>query len=279
MDNFSDRAVTAPLLQEMKAAGARIAVLTAYDYPTARLEDDSGIDVILVGDSVGNVVLGYANTLPVTMDDMLHHVKAVSRGVRRAMLVADMPYLSYQISKEQAIANAGRFLKEAGAHAVKLEGGAAVADTVADLVACGIPVMAHVGMTPQSIHLFGGYRKQARTEEGVDQLVKDTLLLEEAGAFSVVLELVPPAAAKRVTEALRIPTIGIGAGPHCDGQVLVVHDMLGMDERFAPKHARRYLELHDLLRKAFQQYAEDVRGGEFPSGGEGVANAPCPQSR
>ena len=264
MLNFSDRAVTAPLLHEMKAAGARIAVLTAYDYPTARLEDDSGIDVILVGDSVGNVVLGYANTLPVTMEEMLHHVRAVSRGIRRAMLVADMPYLSYQISKEQAIANAGRFLKEGGAHAVKLEGGAAVADTIADMVAYGIPVMGHLGMTPQSVHLFGGYRKQARTEEAVEQLVKDALLLEDAGAFSVVLELVPPAAAKRVTEALRIPTIGIGAGPHCDGQVLVVNDMLGMDERFAPKHARRYLELHDLLRTAFRQYAEDVRGGEFP---------------
>ena len=180
------------------------------------------------------------------------------------MLVADMPYLSYQISKEQAIANAGRFLKEGGAHAVKLEGGAAVADTIADMVAYGIPVMGHLGMTPQSVHLFGGYRKQARTEEAVEQLVKDALLLEDAGAFSVVLELVPPAAAKRVTEALRIPTIGIGAGPHCDGQVLVVNDMLGMDERFAPKHARRYLELHDLLRTAFRQYAEDVRGGEFP---------------
>lgn len=267
MNKFDTLDVTPQLLLDMKAAGRKIAVLTAYDYPTARLEDDSGIDIVLVGDSVGNVVLGYENTLPVTMEEMLHHVRAVSRGVKRAMVVADMPYLSYQASRQQAIENAGRFLKVGGAHAVKLEGGSAVSETVASLVDVGIPVMGHLGMTPQSVHLFGGYRQQARTSDARKRLVEDGRLLEEAGAFSVVLELVPQAAAAEVTAALRIPTIGIGAGSACDGQVLVVNDMLGMDERFAPKHARRYLELHDLLKKAFREYAADVRQGTFPASG------------
>jgi len=261
---MTDKMITAPGLLEMKQAGQKIVVLTAYDYPTARLADASGIDVVLVGDSLGNVVLGYPNTLPVTMEDMLHHVKAVSRATSHAMVVADMPYLSYQISRPQALENAGRFLKEGGAHAVKLEGGAAVAETVADMVAIGIPVMGHLGMTPQSVHLFGGYRKQARTESGQDKLVEDALALQEAGAFSMVLELVPPEAARKVTEAVKIPTIGIGAGPACDGQVLVMHDMLGMDERFKPKHAKRYVELHSILRDAFSAYADDVRSGRFP---------------
>lgn len=266
---MAGKQVTAPGLLQMKKLGEKIVVLTAYDYPTARLEDDSGIDVVLVGDSLGNAVLGYANTLPVTMDDMLHHVKAVSRGVGRAMIVADMPYLSYQVSRRQAVENAGRFLKEAGAHAVKLEGGAAVVETVAELVAIGIPVMGHLGMTPQSVHLFGGYAKQARTQEAQDLLVEDALALEEAGAFAIVLELIPDDAAHRVTEALRIPTIGIGAGPYCDGQVLVVNDMLGMDDRFTPRHAKQYAKLHEVLRKAFREYADDVRGGKFPKGGNG----------
>lgn len=260
--------MTAPRLIQMKQCGEKIVVLTAYDYPFARLADDSGIDVILVGDSLGNVVLGYDTTLPVTMEDMLHHVKAVSRGVNRAMVVADMPFMSYQPSVEVALQNAGRFLQEAGAHAVKLEGGARVADTVRQLVASGIPVMGHIGMTPQSVNVFGGFVRQAQTVDDQKVLVEEALALQEAGVFSVVLELIPEEAARRVTEALKVPTIGIGAGAACDGQVLVVHDMLGMDERFRPKHAKRYLELHDLLRQAFRQYAEDVRTGTFPEEAE-----------
>ncbi len=260
-----DKRVSAPGLLEMKRAGIKIVVLTGYDYPTARLLDDSGIDVILVGDSLGNVVLGYENTLPVTMDEMLHHVKAVSRGVKRAMVVADMPYLSYQSSRKQAIENAGRFLKEGGADAVKLEGGAAVAETVADLVAIGIPVMGHIGMTPQSVHLFGGYVRQGKSAEAIEILMTDARILQDAGAFSVVLELMSVDAARRVTEAVEIPTIGIGAGPYCDGQVLVVNDMLGMDERARLKHVKQYAKLHKTMSDAFKAYASDVREGRFPA--------------
>ncbi len=266
---MAEKKVTAPGLIRMKRDGQKIVVLTAYDCPTARLMDQAGIDVLLVGDSVGNAMLGYENTLPVTMDEMLHHVRAVARGASPAMVVADMPFLSYQTSRKDAVANAGRFLKEGGAHAVKLEGGARVAETVASLVDMGIPVMGHLGMTPQSINTLGGYVRQGRSEDAAEALLDDARVLAEAGVFSIVLELVMPEAAERVTKAVSVPTIGIGAGPHCDGQVLVVNDMLGMDGDFRPKHARRYMELHSLLTDAFTRYAADVRSGEFPGSHEG----------
>ncbi len=261
---MSDKRLSAPALAQMKRAGQKIVCLTAYDYPTARLVDAAGVDMALVGDSLGNVVLGYSNTLPVTMEEMLHHAKAVSRGLSRAMLVVDMPFMSYQPGRQMALENAGRFIKEAGAQGVKLEGGAAVADRVADMVSAGIPVLGHLGMTPQSVHVFGGYVKQAKSPQSQEALVADAQLLQRAGAFGIVLELIPPAAAARVTEAVDIPTIGIGAGPDCDGQVLVVNDMLGMDERFSPKHSRQYAQLHEVMRSAFSEYAADVRGGRFP---------------
>ena len=257
--------VTVPSLGRMKKDGRRIVVLTAYDSPSARLMDECGIDVLLVGDSVGNAVLGYEDTIPVTMEEMLHHVKAVARATRRALVVADMPFMSYQSGRKQALENAGRFLKEGGARAVKLEGGARVAETVASLVAAGIPVMGHIGMTPQSVNVTGGYVRQGVSPDAAAELEEDARALEEAGAFAVVLELVDPPVAARITQLLEIPTIGIGSGPHCDGQVLVMHDMLGMDASFRPRHAKRYLELHALLREAFTSYAEDVRGGRFPS--------------
>ncbi len=259
------RPVTVPSLVRMKREGRRIAVLTAYDYPFARLMDECGMDVLLVGDSVGNAVLGYPDTIPVTMDEMLHHVKAVSRAARRALVVADMPFMSYQTGRRAALENAGRFLKEGGAKAVKLEGGARAAETVASLVSAGIPVMGHIGMTPQSVNVTGGYHRQGTTDEAAAALEEDARALEEAGAFAVVLELVSPPVAERISGLLEIPTIGIGSGPACDGQVLVMHDMLGLDERFRPRHAKRYLELHSLLREAFTAYADDVRSGRFPA--------------
>ena len=261
----TEKPVTVPCLRRMKNEGRKIVVLTAYDYPFARLMDSCGIDVLLVGDSVGNAVLGYADTIPVTMEEMLHHVKAVSRAARRALVVADMPFMSYQAGRKQALENAGRFLKEGGAKAVKLEGGARAAETVAFLTSAGIPVMGHIGMTPRSVNVTGGYLRQGTSEEAAAALEEDARALEEAGAFAVVLELVSPPVAARVTGLLEIPTIGIGSGPDCDGQVLVMHDMLGMDEHFRPRHAKRYMELHALLREAFTAYAEDVRAGRFPS--------------
>ncbi len=261
---MSDKRLSAPALIQMKKTGQKIVCLTAYDYPTARLVDAAGVDLVLVGDSLGNVVLGYENTLPVTVDDMVHHAKAVARGVSRAMLVVDMPFMSYQTSIPSALENAGRFLKEAGAQGVKLEGGAEVAETVAKLVQAGIPVLGHLGMTPQSVHAFGGYVKQARSADAQEKLISDAQALQDAGAFAIVLELIPSEAAAQVTQAVEIPTIGIGAGSGCDGQVLVVNDMLGMDERFAPKHSRQYARLHEIMRSAFESYAEDVRFGRFP---------------
>jgi 3-methyl-2-oxobutanoate hydroxymethyltransferase len=259
-----DRKVTAPDLIALKERGEKITVLTAYDYPTARLLERAGIDVALVGDSLGNVVLGYENTLPVTMDEMLHHTRAVVRGAGRTLVVADMPYLSYQISPEQALENAGRFLKEGGAAAVKLEGGIEMAETVRRIVEIGIPVMGHVGYTPQSVHAFGSRVVRGKDEYSARRVMDGAHALQEAGAFAVVLEALPAALAKEVTESLVIPTIGIGAGPHCDGQVLVIHDMLGLSEGRSPKFVKHYAQLGDLAVDAIKQYAGEVRSGGYP---------------
>lgn len=255
--------VTAPVLREMKERGEKITVLTAYDYPTAKLIDDAGVDVVLVGDSLGMAVLGFENTLPVTMDMMVHHTSAVVRGVKHALVVADMPFMSYQASLEDAARNAGRLLQEAGAQAVKIEGGAAVVPTVKRLSGMGLPVMGHLGLTPQSIHQFGGYSIQGREDDVALQLRHDAKALQEAGAFAVVLELVSPELSRRITDDLLIPTIGIGAGPHCDGQVQVTNDLIGLSEEFVPKHAKQYMKIAAQMREAFSAYADDVRSGKF----------------
>jgi len=257
--------VTASELKAMKRRGERIVMLTAYDFPSARLVDAAGADVILVGDTLGMVVLGYDTTVPVTMEEMLHHVKAVVRGVRHALVVADMPFMSYQIGADDALRNAARFLKEAGAQAVKLEGGTTVADTVRRLVDAGIPVMGHIGLTPQSLHQFGGYKVQGKTPQAAIRLMNDAIALEQAGAFAVVLELVPSALARLITQRLRVPTIGIGAGADCDGQVQVFHDLLGLFEGFVPKHTRQYAQVGETIRTALAAYASDVRDGRFPT--------------
>ncbi len=251
-------------LREMKAGGQKIAVLTAYDAITARLFDSAGIDVLLVGDSLGMVVLGYDTTLPVTMEDMLHHTRAVARGTSRALVVADMPFLSYQVSVEEAVRNAGRFIQEAGAQAVKVEGGRPVLDVVKRLVDIGIPVMGHLGLTPQSVHQLGGFRMQARSEEAARLLVDEARALEEAGAFSIVLESIPDEVAAETTAALRIPTIGIGAGPFCDGQVLVSSDVLGLYDGQVPSFVKQYANLRETITSAATEYAREVREGVFP---------------
>jgi 3-methyl-2-oxobutanoate hydroxymethyltransferase len=249
----------------MKERGEKIAMLTAYDYPMARTVDEAGIDVILVGDTVGMVVLGHPTTLPVTMDDMVHHCKAAARGVARALLVGDLPFMSYQVSREDALRNAGRLVKDGGAEAVKLEGGREVLGSVEALVAAGIPVMGHLGLTPQSYHQMGGYRVQARSAEEADRLLKDAAALERAGVFAIVLEGIPAGVARRVTEALGVPTIGIGAGPFCDGQVLVTHDMLGLQEELSPKFVKRYAQGRQLFVEAMRRYRDEVRAGTFPA--------------
>ncbi len=253
--------VTIHDLRAWKAEGTRFPMLTAYDFPTARILDEAGIPVLLVGDSLANNVLGYETTLPVTMEEMLHHTRAVTRGARDAMVVADMPFLSYQVSLEEGIRNAGRFIKEAGAHAVKLEG--PQVELTTRLVELGIPVMAHVGLTPQSIHGMGGYRVQGRGEEAARRIVDQAHALEKAGAFSIVLEGVPADLARDVTAGVRIPTIGIGAGPHCDAQVLVLADLLGLSERL-PKLAKAYVDLRGIITEAARAFAQDVRSGAFP---------------
>lgn len=255
--------VTTTGLVAMKAAGEPIVMITAYDASAARLMEAAGVDVVLVGDSLGMTVLGYDSTLPVTMDDMLRATAAVSRATSRVLVVADMPFMSYQPSVEDAVRNAGRFLAEAGAHAVKLEGGVAVAELVGIMTDAGIPVMGHVGLTPQSVNVFGGYKLQGRDTESAVRLVEDCLALEAAGAFAVVLELVPAELAALVSEELTIPTIGIGAGAGCDGQVQVYHDLLGLGT-FTPKHAKRYAEVGAAITKAVTAYAADVRAGVFP---------------
>jgi 3-methyl-2-oxobutanoate hydroxymethyltransferase len=249
-------------------SGRKIVCLTAYDYPTARLVDEAGVDIVLVGDSLGMVVLGYENTLPLTVDEMLHHTRAVRRGVRRALLVADMPYGSFHGDKNEAIRNAVRFVKEAGAEAVKIEGGERRMELIAQMVEAEIPVMGHIGLTPQSLHAFGGFRVQGKTVEAADQLLRDARAVEAAGAFSVVLESIPRELAARITSELRIPTIGIGAGPECDGQVLVLHDMIGLSLGHTPKFSRRYANVGEAISHAVTAYAEDVREGRFPADAE-----------
>jgi 3-methyl-2-oxobutanoate hydroxymethyltransferase len=251
-------------LQEMKQAGELIPCMTAYDYPSARVIDAAGIPVILVGDSLGNVVLGFNSTVPVTLDDMVRHTQAVVRGATNALIVVDMPFMTYSVSAEEALRNAGRLLQEGGANAVKLEGGVPVADTVAKIVEAGIPVMGHLGLTPQSVNQLGGYRVQGRTLPQAQELMEGAEALERAGAFAVVLETVPGPLAAAVTKRLRIPTIGIGAGADCDGQIQVLHDVLGFSDR-TPKHAKLYANLNEVIGTAMSSYAEDVRAGRFPT--------------
>jgi len=256
---------TAPKIVELKRRGEPIACVTAYDFPTARLADEAGVDIVLVGDSVGPVLLGYESTLPVTMDDMLHHTRAVSRARPTALVVADMPFMSYQVSVEQAVGNAGRLVQEGGADAVKLEGGERVTGAVRRIVEIGIPVMGHLGLTPQSVLALGGYRVQARGEADQERLLREAKLLEASGCFSVVLEGIPARLGAAVSRELQIPTIGIGAGPSCDGQVLVSHDLLGMFLGHTPKFVRRYAELAPEIRAAYQHYVADVKARRFPS--------------
>lgn len=256
---------TVESILKKKTTGEKITMLTAYDYPFARIVDEAGIDMVLVGDSLAMVVQGLENTLPVTMEEMLYHTKMVSRAVQRAMVVADMPFLSYQVSVEEAVYNAGRFLKEAGAEAIKIEGGSEVVDRVRAMVRSDIPVVAHIGLTPQAIHRMGGYKVQGKTEQQRKKLKEDALALQEAGAFCMILEAIPMDLAREITEMLSIPTIGIGAGPHCNGQVLVLHDLLGLFERFVPKFVRRYANLKEESLKAIRTYIEDVKEGRFPT--------------
>ncbi|HUH96750.1 MAG TPA: 3-methyl-2-oxobutanoate hydroxymethyltransferase [Anaerolineales bacterium] len=257
--------VTTTLLRQKKERGEPITMLTAYDYPTALAEDQAGLDSILVGDSLGMVVLGYPNTLPVTMDDMLHHCKAVARGARFALLIGDMPFMSYQASSEEAVRNAGRFLQEAGMDAVKLEGGRERLEAIRAIVAAGIPVMGHLGLTPQSVNQLGGFRPQGQTASAAKRLLEDARLLEEAGCFGLVLESVPAKLAELISNRISIPTIGIGAGAGCDGQVLVTHDLLGLYDRFTPRFVRKYADLHAEMQRAFGEYIADVQAHSFPS--------------
>jgi 3-methyl-2-oxobutanoate hydroxymethyltransferase len=254
-----------PAIAGLKRRGELIAVATAYDFPTARLADEAGVEVLLVGDSLGTVVLGYETTLPVTMADMLHHVKAVVRARPAALVVADMPFMSYQASVEQAVRNAGRFVQEGGADAIKLEGGERVAPAVRRIVEIGIPVMGHLGLTPQSLLAFGGYKVQGKGEGEAERLIGEARLLEQCGCFSLVLEGIPAALGEAVTRAVGIPTIGIGAGAACDGQVLVSHDLLGLTQGRVPKFARRYADLAGTMRDAFARYVADVKARRFPA--------------
>ena len=267
--------VTVPDLLQRKSSAAgssfnsqKISCLTAYDYPTARLLDEAGVDVLLVGDSLSMVVLGYESTLPVTIEEMLHHTRAVRRGTRRALVVADMPYGSYHADTAESLRNAVRFVKEAGAEAVKVEGGERRLELIARLTEAEIPVMGHVGLTPQSLNALGGYRVQGKTTDAAERLVRDARAVEAAGAFAVVLEAVPRELAAQITRDLRIPTIGIGAGPDCDGQILVVHDLIGMTFSATPKFTRKYADVGTVIAKAAREYCEDVLGGTFPSDAE-----------
>ena len=257
--------ITTAVLRQRKAAGEKVAVVTAYDVAFARLADRAGIDVVLVGDSVGMVVQGQTTTLPVTVDDIVYHGRAVARGITRAHLVLDLPFMSYQASIEDGMRAAGRLMKEGGGHAVKLEGGEEVAELVSRLVRIGVPVMGHVGMTPQSVHQFGGFKIQGRTDSQRARIVDGARALAQAGAYAIVLETMPAALAAEITAAVPALTIGIGAGPGCDGQVLVMHDLLGMDPAWAPRFVRRYAELGRDVERAFAAYADDVRAGRFPS--------------
>lgn len=260
----SNKRITTTVIQERKVAGKAITMLTAYDFSMAKFLDDAEVDMLLVGDSLGNVVLGYDSTLPVTIEDMIHHGKAVCRGAKRAMVVVDMPFMSYQVSTEQAVTNAGRIMKETGAQAVKLEGGQEVADAVRAIVRAGIPVVGHLGLTPQSVHSLGGFKVQGKEEKGAQKLLDDAKHLEESGAFAVVLECVPALLAQKVTDSIVIPTIGIGAGIYCDGQVLVTNDLLGLFPGFTPKFVKQYANLHTQLAQAIAEYRKEVEERVFP---------------
>lgn len=255
---------TVSTIREQKQNGDKITMLTAYDYSTAKLIDEAGINSILIGDSLGNVILGYEDTLSVTMEDMLHHTRAVSRGAKNALVVADMPFMSYQTSVYDAVVNAGRLIKEGRAQAVKLEGGAAVCERIRAIVDASIPVVAHLGLTPQSINAFGGFKVQGKTEEAARKLISDAKAIEEAGAFAVVLEGIPARLAEIITNTVSIPTIGIGAGAGCDGQVLVYQDMLGMFSDFTPKFVKKYANVGEIMTGAFKEYIKEVKSGAFP---------------
>jgi len=257
--------VTVPALRAMGARGDRITMVTAYDATFARMLDEAGVDILLVGDSLGMVVQGLPDTLQVTVDDVIYHCRAVARGARRAHIVGDMPFMSYQITAEDALRNAGRFLSEGGAHAVKLEGGATVAPTIEKIVAAGIPVMAHVGLTPQSVHAMGGFRVQGKSQAAADRIVEDARAVAEAGAYAVVLEGIPADLAARITACLDVPTIGIGAGPHCSGQVLVCYDLLGLTPDFKPKFVKRFAEMYQEGVEAAGRFCAEVRDGTFPA--------------
>ena len=272
--NGNSAKVTVPELLQRKSTAAdstnkkKITCLTAYDYPTARLMDEAGVDVVLVGDSVAMVVLGYESTLPLTMEESLHHTKAVRRGVQRALVVADMPFGTYQGDVNEALKNAVRFVKEAGAEAVKVEGGERRLEVISRVTEAEIPVMGHVGLTPQSVHAMGGYRVQGKTERAAEQLLRDARAVEAAGAFAIVLEGIPRELAAEITKSVRIPTIGIGAGPDCDGQILVLHDLLGLTFQEPPRFARRYANVGEVISQAVREYCADVQGGSFPSDAE-----------
>ena len=257
--------VTIGEIKEMKQRGDKIPMLTAYDYSTARLLDEAGVALILVGDSLGMVMLGYESTIPVTMDEMIHHTKAVVRGTKHALVVGDMPFMTYHVSIDDALRNAARFIQEGGAQAVKLEGGEVVADRVSRLVACGIPVQGHIGLTPQSVHQIGGYKVVGKTPEVAVRLLNDARALEEAGVFSIVLECVPAPLSKLITERVTVPTIGIGAGKNCDGQVQVVSDLLGLFTDFVPKHAKQYAKLNQAITSAVADYITEVKAETFPT--------------
>ena len=256
--------VTATQLIKKKRQAEKIVMVTAYDYPTACLVDEAAVDVVLVGDSLGMVVLGYETTIPVTLEEMIHHTRAVSRGVRRALVATDMPFMTYQTGAADALRNAGRLLQEGGAQAVKLEGGAEVCPQVQSLVSAGIPVIGHLGLTPQSIHVFGGYKLQGRHEDAARKMVLDAKALQAAGAFSIVLECIPEDLAAKITANISIPTVGIGAGVHCDGQVLVLHDLLGIAGKVKPRFVKQYAQVGETIRQAVEQYAREVREGKFP---------------
>lgn len=256
--------VTVPEIKRMKEKGEKITSLTAYDYSFARILDAAGIDILLVGDSLGSVIQGQESTLPVTLDDVIYHTRAVVRGRKRALVVADMPFLTFQISVEEAKRNAGRLLQEGGAEAVKLEGGVEMLETVEAIVEIGIPVMGHVGLTPQSLHCFGGYKVQGKDRDQREKIIQDALAVEEGGAFSIVLEGIPMDLAQEITRRLSIPTIGIGAGLHCDGQVLVVHDMLGLFDMYAPKFVKQYADLKGVMAEAVKNFITEVKEGRFP---------------
>jgi 3-methyl-2-oxobutanoate hydroxymethyltransferase len=258
-------------IREMKQKGEKITMLTAYDYATARIIDEVGVPLILVGDSLGMVVLGYESTIPVTMDEMLHHTKAVVRGAERALVIGDMPFMTYHVSVSDALRNAARFIQEAGAQAIKLEGGVAVAETVRRIVDCGIPVMGHIGLIPQSINQLGGYKVQGKTPESARKLVEDARALEEAGAFAIILEVVPTPLATLITQKASVPVIGIGAGAGCDGQVQVISDILGLSDSCCFKHAKQYARLADVIRAAVSEYDNEVKDGSFPTDEQGFS--------